>query len=419
MMDQKLKVWLVIVIMFIIGFVGIGCEYDEPCYHSDNNIEEYTWKRIASTITSLTEIEVVCKDFNETRYISLNIYIETQKNEPIYIPLEINLETNDDWNKLRNEFSRWIEVYEDGDLIRRYEKTKKLLDIDLSQSNLTKIYSAFSDLAGLIKITIPDNVISIEYAAFWGCTSLTNIILPKGLISIGVHAFRNTGLKEISLPESLEFIDSFAFTGTSIKNITLPASLTTIGENNPFSQTSIIFTVTNNSTFSVIDEGKGLVQDNTILVSYPTASGTLTIPYGWDITAGTFAGSNLTNVNLPANITSIEQDTFFGCNLIYINLPVNLTSIERDAFWGCTNLTNITFPENLRYIGPGAFENCTSLTSVTFMGIITSGNFSPGYPGPYGSLLSYTFPGDLRVKYLAGGPGTYTRSASSEIWTKQ
>ena len=55
------------------------------------------------------------------------------------------------------------------------------------------------------------------------------------------------------------------------------------------------------------------------------------------------------------------------------------------------------------------FYDCTGLISVTFQGTITSNNFSN----------SYSFPGDLCAKYLAGGPGTYTRpNASSQAWTK-
>jgi len=57
-----------------------------------------------------------------------------------------------------------------------------------------------------------------------------------------------------------------------------------------------------------------------------------------------------------------------------------------------------------------AFKDCSNLISVTFQGTIPSKNFD-----------NYTFPGDLRAKYLAkdGGPGTYTRLAGGETWKKQ
>jgi len=53
---------------------------------------------------------------------------------------------------------------------------------------------------------------------------------------------------------------------------------------------------------------------------------------------------------------------------------------------------------------------CPSLTSVTFQGTISSSEFYD------------TSVGDLREKYLAGGPGTYTTTAPVgyySIWTKQ
>jgi hypothetical protein len=64
-------------------------------------------------------------------------------------------------------------------------------------------------------------------------------------------------------------------------------------------------------------------------------------------------------------------------------------------------------------IGEYAFEDCTSLTSVTFQGTITASGFSDG-KNPFG--------GDLRDKYLAGGPGTYKTTAPvniSSVWVKQ
>jgi len=41
--------------------------------------------------------------------------------------------------------------------------------------------------------------------------------------------------------------------------------------------------------------------------------------------------------------------------------------------------------------------------------VIASNNFSD----------DYSFPGDLRDKYLAGGIGTYTRENGGSTWTKK
>ena len=91
-----------------------------------------------------------------------------------------------------------------------------------------------------------------------------------------------------------------------------------------------------------------------------------------------------------------------------IILPKNITAIGDGAFLLCDSLTSITIPDSVTSIGYMAFSLCDNLTSVTFQGSITKNNFGE------------TFIGDLRVKYFAGGIGTYTRkNVERRAWTKQ
>jgi len=114
--------------------------------------------------------------------------------------------------------------------------------------------------------------------------------------------------------------------------------------------------------------------------------------------------------------------TFYDCrNLTGIILPASVTSIGGNAFYYCANITSITIPAGVTSIKGGAFYDCTNLTSVTFQGTILSGNLGGGAYFSYsdGSTVPIPpFDGDLHDKYLAGGPGTYTRSVGSETWTK-
>jgi len=90
-----------------------------------------------------------------------------------------------------------------------------------------------------------------------------------------------------------------------------------------------------------------------------------------------------------------------------IIFPNTLTHIAMAPFEGCTGLTSITIPASLISIEVMAFKDCTNLTSVTFLG------------GSIKYFQPSAFPGDLRAKYLAGGAGTYTRTAGGAVWTKQ
>jgi hypothetical protein len=93
------------------------------------------------------------------------------------------------------------------------------------------------------------------------------------------------------------------------------------------------------------------------------------------------------------------------------NIGNKVTSIGGNAFLDC-NLSSVTIPASVTSIGYNAFANNTRLTSVTFQGTISATNFDLG---------AFLDGGDLRDKYLAGGPGRYTRSGSgySSVWTKQ
>jgi hypothetical protein len=121
-------------------------------------------------------------------------------------------------------------------------------------------------------------------------------------------------------------------------------------------------------------------------------------------------------VVIPAVIDGITMnriDEFRGCTGITEVIILNgLSVIDSTSFQDCTGLKSITIPASVTDIGATAFRNCTNLTSVTFQGSTTKINDAYGKSNP-------TFPGDLIAKYMAGGAGTYTRSAGSDTWTKQ
>jgi len=105
------------------------------------------------------------------------------------------------------------------------------------------------------------------------------------------------------------------------------------------------------------------------------------------ISYGIFFGSQLKNIILPINLTSIGDYAFYSCGgltsftipnsvtsigsdafayteLSNIIIPDNVISIGKNAFWGCTFLTRITFPDNVGLIGNYAIAYCSSLTEI-------------------------------------------------------
>ena len=81
---------------------------------------------------------------------------------------------------------------------------------------------------------------------------------------------------------------------------------------------------------------------------------------------------NLTNVEIPNSVTSIDEGAFDSCtSLTNVTLSNNLTIIEKNVFQNCTSLTNIEIPDSVTDIYELAFSNCLSLTSITISKNIT------------------------------------------------
>lgn len=86
-----------------------------------------------------------------------------------------------------------------------------------------------------------------------------------------------------------------------------------------------------------------------------------------------FSYSDLTELVIPNNITSIGTDAFCNCtNLKSIELPEGLTNIGDDAFSFCESLSNINFPDSLTSIGINLFYHCKSLSRIEIPNSVTS-----------------------------------------------
>ena len=156
--------------------------------------------------------------------------------------------------------------------------------------------------------------------------------------------------------------------------------------------------------------GSALTANSTKYVNLDLSGSTFSI-----VNKRTFYGcTNLIGVTIPDGIMDIEEGysdggAFENCTGL-TSVTINVQRIGDKAFANCTGLTSVIIKSSVWSIGHSSFVGCTSLTSVKFEGTITSGEFW--------NNTGDTVPGDLRAKYLAGGPGTYTRQANSTEWTR-
>jgi len=189
-----------------------------------------------------------------------------------------------------------------------------------------------------------------------------------------------------------------------------------------------------NGRYSSVD-GVLFNKSKTVLIQFPGGkTGTYTIPKGvTSIGGGAFRYSSLTGINIPTSVSSIGEQAFAESALTSVTIPYSINTIRNNTFDGCDSLTSVTIPNSVTSIGEHAFQACGSLTSINIPITITSieafafsecanlNSVTFEGPIPASGIHDGVFDGlgDLRAKYLAGGPGRYTRPIRSNVWTRQ
>ncbi len=274
--------------------------------------------------------------------------------------------------------------------------------IDNLPTTLVKIGgSAFSNNAGLVKITLPASIEAIDTAAFKNCENLDEVIFLGATatenvatsLSIEASAFENCSkLNKITLPDYTTTIKTLAFQKSGITNFTIPASVTSIAT----------------KAFNGCDKLVSITFKNT---------GSLAI------TDSLFTGCTaLTTVDLGANVSAIGKSAFEGCTALKtVKIETEgskLTKIANKAFFNCPALEEITIPKTVTAIGDSAFAATAdargSLTKLEFElgGTSTLHIYQKAFQYQ-AALKSITFP--ERVSLYTGANGTTNDSNGNKI----
>ncbi len=89
----------------------------------------------------------------------------------------------------------------------------------------------FREISSLKKVTLTDNVKTIDDEAFFSCSDLTSVLFPNSILSIGDFAFYGcSGLTTLIIPNSLTSIGNGAFQECSgLTSVTVLCSPTSVG----------------------------------------------------------------------------------------------------------------------------------------------------------------------------------------------
>jgi len=250
----------------------------------------------------------------------------------------------------------------------------------------------FENCRSLAELNFPDSITSINGSYnFSGCSSIKNVSFnpTSQLKSMGENPKFDgnftecTNLTSVYLPDSLTYIFGQNFRGSpNLKNIRFPNnSVSDIGE----VTFSVISSVKNIScTVPVANKLWGNEAPSGVDVSYYYTYGSddpidsshnyveigipSTIREITKLEAGINFVSNITRISFEANsmCTLIGNAAFDNyVNLSSVNLPESLLSIDDAAFRSCPLSDNFFIPASVTRIGTGSFDGC-SLSRVLF-----------------------------------------------------
>uniref|UniRef100_UPI0040271163 leucine-rich repeat domain-containing protein n=1 Tax=Prevotella sp. TaxID=59823 RepID=UPI0040271163 len=183
--------------------------------------------------------------------------------------------------------------------------------------------TATGDIVIPEKITVDGveySVTSIGYEAFAECKALTSVAMPS-VTSIGDRAFNScSNLTSVDMP-SVTSIGIQAFWGCSnLTSVAMP-SVTSIGDG-AFSSCSSLTSVDMSSVTSI---------DGRAFYSCPNLT-SVTMPSVTSIGDGAFQNSPITNLSLPATLTSIGNSCFSNTREVTL-AATTPAALGTDVFW--------------------------------------------------------------------------------------
>ena len=164
-----------------------------------------------------------------------------------------------------------------------------------------------------------------------------SVFIPNGVKTIGNYAFQNNGLDAVTFPSQLESIGMVAFQTNDLTSVILPDTVTSLGSG----------AFATNPKLERISLSKGLTEIPASAFGCSDADNYMT---------------NLTSIELHEGITSIGSRAFAGNNFSNIVIPSTVKEIGSYAFFSCTDLEQIWIDENVTSIASTSFDNCNLLT---------------------------------------------------------
>ena len=319
----------------------------------------------------------------------------------------------------------WLDYFRDESIYELNNGDKVIGLVEVTLTSGTEIPdSYFSGWDNLEQVTLPKSVNTIGKKAFAGSEELVSVVIPADseLAVIGSGAFEgcskfiaiDNGSKSgtFVVPASVNFVGDYAFKGTAIKNLEFVEGCSLAVGYEVFANCRTLKSVAISSTIVSVDFDTFKGCSNIKTVSSPaefirafsyasTAIETLTIINGYvdseDNCYYIRKMSNLKELVIGADVTSIDNKAFEGCSKLEIievdegnekyysvgnciiqngrvptlilgctetDIPAEVKTIASYAF-AQSNITSIIIPKTVARIEAYAFSACRNLASIT------------------------------------------------------
>ena len=264
---------------------------------------------------------------------------------------------------------------------------------------------SFHNCTALTQVNLPESLTFIGSNAFTSCTALTQLTLPNAVNNIGSYAFAHcTALTEMTLPESLTKVQFNCFEGCSaLTKVNIPQNVTNI-ESDCFKNCTALTEMTIRAIVPPAiktDAFRGCPRifvyvfaeaiaayensyEHTDIWFHFDLQTILCTVYGlkYEITDTKAKTARLAGYETEpagkldmADTISIEGTTYtltiigktalaFCPDLTEVSIPASVTSIENAAFYKCISLRQVDIPHSVTHIEEQLFTYCYALTHI-------------------------------------------------------
>lgn len=238
-----------------------------------------------------------------------------------------------------------------------------LSDVTFKEGIETLSARCFTNCRNIVSLDLPSTITSIGVATFAKCKALKTVNMPASLKVIGDSTFAyDTFLTDLTLPEGLQTIGAYAFANAGLTKITIPSSVTSFGVGTFKGNTKIRTIYLRETVPSLPDLFCYGASSLTTVYVENSMPWTLGFANMKSIGRNAFMGTKLSSsATFGPGLVSIGDSAYYGTNISYINIPANVKKIGDYCFAKCVKLNTLSVSEGIEVLPTGFIDGATAL----------------------------------------------------------